>query len=127
MNPQIKQFKVGNGSFNLTQAVATKQKSLLQLVGGKLSMRASATRQEIDVDMTCGLLMSLSENELDQIAAIVLEGAVRSNTTEFVDVESFQGQIFTFYQLVAEGVAFNLDDFFTFTNHAVAELKKADK
>lgn len=126
MNDQIKQVQVGNSSFNLVQAIAPKQKSLLQLLGGKLSMRATATRSEIDTDLLCGLLMSLPESDLDTVANIVLEQCVKSGTTEFVSVDSFQGQIFTFYQLVAQGVAFNLDDFFTFTNIMVKELLKND-
>ena len=122
---QVKSVKIGKSSYNIVQAIAPLQKTLLLLIGGRLSFRTASTRSHIDQPLLIGLLMSLPENEFDQIADIVLNQCVKSGDTSPIDVDSFQGQVYSYVQLVAEGVAFNLDDFFTFINSNVDALINA--
>lgn len=127
MTGQIKTFKAGKKSYNLVQATAVNQKELLLLVGGMISMRSAATRSRIDTDFLRGALLSLDSAKLDRVADIVLTQGVEAGGQIGIDVASFQGRIFSYVELVAQGVAFNLDDFFTYLNETVDELERKSK
>jgi hypothetical protein len=122
---QMKEVVIGSDRFILTQAVAMKQKTLMMLIGNQVSYKTAAARVEIDQRFLEGVLLSIDESKLDQIADIVLEDCVIKGSTERVDVSFFQGKIFSFLQLVAQGVAYNLEDFFTHLNSVVKELSRA--
>lgn len=124
MTGQVKTVKIAKRSYNLVQATAINQKELLLLVGGAISFRSASTRSHVDTAFLRGALLALDQVSLDKVSSIVLTDGVETGTTEQITVEDFQGRIFSFMELVAEGVAFNLDDFFTYLNSTVDELEK---
>lgn len=116
---QVKQVTVSGRTFNVAQAPAVEQKSLLLLIGNKIMLRAQATRTQIDTDFLFGALMSLSEPDFDKLCGIVLRKTFELDSKVAVDVGAFQGDMTGFFRLVAEAVAVNLDDFFTFVNSQI--------
>lgn len=117
---QTKQVKVSGRTFNVAQAPAVEQKSLLLLIGNKITLRAQATRAQIDTDFLFGALMSMPEQDFDRLCGIVLRKTFELNSQVAVDVGAFQGDMTGFFRLIAEAVAVNLDDFFTFVNSQIS-------
>lgn len=107
-------IKIGGVSYNVAQAPAMEQKKLMLLVGALIAARTSQSGQPIDTSLLMGSLMILSESKFDEVANIVLYKTVIHGEKTLVDVGSFQGKITDYFKLVAEAIAYNLDDFFTF-------------
>lgn len=123
-----KQVDVAGRKFNVVQAPANKQKTLLSLIGAGIAMRSVASGvEEIDTAMLFGALLSLKEDSFDEVAGIVLYQTVENGGDAVVDVGAFQGQITTYYLLVAEAIKVNLNDFFTYLDNANKETRKVAK
>jgi hypothetical protein len=110
----IESVTVGSAVFNVVQASAVDQKSLLMLLGGKIAMHSAAGKvEEINTVMLKGALLTLPEDTLDKVAGIVLYKTVMNGSDQLVTVENFQGNINDYFTLIAEAVKVNLQDFFT--------------
>lgn len=124
----VKQVSVGKRKFNVAQASAIDQKKLLSLVGAKIAFNSAASGvEEINAQMLFGALLSMNESDFDEIASLVLYKTVENAKEAVVGVEDFHNEMASYYQLVAEAVVVNLQDFFTYLDSANAETRKASK
>lgn len=110
----VRAIKINNVTYNVAQAPALQQKKLMLLVGALVAARSNTSGHAIDTSLLMGALMVLPEVKFDEVAAIVLYKTVVSGDTMLLDVGVFQGKITDYFKLVAEAIAYNLDDFFTF-------------
>lgn len=125
---QIKQATIGTTTYNIVQASAVKQKSLLLLIGGKIALNSRAGNvNEIDTDLLVGALLTMPEPQFDQISNITLHQVVVDGDTNAarVTIDDFQGRQVEYFHLVAEGIKANLQDFFTWLDTANADARKA--
>ena len=110
----VRAFTIGNVTYNVAQAPAMEQKKLMLIVGALIASRSSQSGAKIDTSLLMGALMILPEAKFDEVANIVLYKTVIHGEKTPIDVGSFQGKITDYFKLVAEAIAYNLDDFFTF-------------
>lgn len=111
---QIRAITVNDVQYNVAQASAIDQKKLMLSLGAKIAFNSAAGNVEkIDVNFLVGSMLSLPETTFDEVASIVLRQAFVAGQTTPVDAKLFQGGMLAYFRLVAEAVAFNLDDFFT--------------
>lgn len=122
---QVKSVTVGGIQYNIAQAPAIQQKKLLSLVGGRIAFN-KAREHQIDVGFLVGALLAMPEDLLDQVAGIVLQKAVKHGAESPVAVEDFQGRITQYFQLIAEAIRANLEDFFDFLASSSAEAAGAN-
>lgn len=123
----VKSVKVDKTVFNVTQAPADKQKKLLSLIGAKIALNSAvAGVAKIDTDLLFGALLTLPEDDFDEIARIVLYQTVKKDGKAIVDIGDFQNSITDYYQLVAKAIEVNLKDFFTYLDN-VNKKTKADQ
>ena len=111
----LRAVNIGDKTYNIVQATATEQKTLMLLLGAKIAFNSNASGiEKIDTACLVGSLLTMPEEKFDRIASIVLKQAVdASKPNEILDVKSFQGSMLGYFNLVAEAIAYNLDDFFT--------------
>lgn len=123
----IDTITVGNVKYSVAQAPAIKQKKLMLLVGAKIAINSAATKVGIDRDLLLGALLSMPENIFDEVSGIVLYKVCKIGDETILDAGSFQGKMLEYFQLVAEAIKLNLDDFFTYLDkeNESAQLKKA--
>ena len=69
---EIQSVQVGGVQYNVAPASAVKQKKLLNLIGGRLSIKAVHNDGDMNTDVILGLLLTLDESLFDEVAAIVL-------------------------------------------------------
>ena len=110
----VRAITVGGVTYNVAQAPALKQKKLMLLIGARVAASSNASKHPIDTSLLIGSLMVLPEATFDEVATIVLYKTVVNGDTVPLDVGAFQGKITDYFKLVAEAIAYNLDDFFTF-------------
>ncbi len=110
---QVKQITAGGMQYNLAQASAVTQKKLLLIVGAKVAMNSAvSSKPEIDKELLKGALLTMPEASFDTISSIVLYKCFAMNSDTPVTIEDFQGNMNAYLDLIVEGVAANLDDFF---------------
>lgn len=115
---------VGGVTYNIAQAPAIKQKRLMLLLGGKITLNASISGiEKIDTVFLKGSLITLPEEVFDEVTNIVLSRCMISGRDTPITVEDFGGSMNDFFTLVAEAVAANLNDFFTWLDSANAERR----
>lgn len=127
---EVKSVTVDRVTYNVAQASAEKQKSLLQLVGAIITHNKATSRTvEIDEGFLVGVLMRLKEETFDEVASIVLVQTAKHGGDRIVDIMDFQGCILSYYKLVAAAIKVNLQDFFTYLDSPDDEsnLKAADQ
>lgn len=127
---QIKQVIAGGTTYNVVQASAAMQKSLLLLVGGKIAFNSARAEVEtIDTDLLVGALMTMEESKFDQVSAIVLRQVVVNGDGDAnqVTIDNFQGSMVDYFHLVAGSVKANLDDFFTYLDSVNAVARAGTK
>lgn len=118
---EVRAIHIGNKTFNVAQASAVKQKSLMLLIGRQIALNSAAGGvDKINVPLLIGALLAQPETTFDEISKIVLEKAFVSGETKPVDIACFHGSMMTLFNLVAEAIAFNLEDFFTWLDSANA-------
>ncbi len=110
----VRAITIGNVTYNVAQAPAIEQKKLMLLVGALVAARSSSSGKPIDTSLLMGALMILPEQKFDEVAGIVLYKTVIAGESTMIDVGAFQGKMTDYFKLVAEAIAYNLDDFFTF-------------
>jgi len=111
----VNTVKIGKVQYNVTQAPADKQKKLLSLIGAKMALNSAMSGiDKIDSDMLFGALLTLQEDELDEIAEIVLYQTVKKDGKAIVEIGDFQNSISEYYILIAKAIEVNLNDFFTY-------------
>lgn len=121
----VKQIKIGKVTYNLAQAPADQQKRLLSLVGARLAMNSAAGEAEhIDTALLVGLLVSEPEARFDEIAGIVLYKTMINGSEKLVDIGDFQNRVSEYYQLVAAGIAENLQDFLSWLDCENAKTRE---
>lgn len=111
-------------TYNVAQAPADQQKSLMLIVAGIVAMRSStAGVTEIDTKLLVGTLIMMPEDKFDNIARIVLYKTIVNGEKTLIDVKLFQGRMSEYFQLIAEAIAYNLNDFFTYLDADRADAK----
>lgn len=111
---QIRAITINDVRYNVAQASAVDQKRLMLLIGAKIALNSAAGGiEKIDVKMLVGAFLTLPESTFDDVANIVLRQAFVAGETTPLDAKSFQGNMLGYFNLVAEAVAFNLEDVFT--------------
>jgi len=123
----ISNITVGDSQYSVAQAPALKQKQLMLLIGAKIAFNSAASKSGIDRDLLLGALLSMPENTFDEISTIVLYKTCKVGDDTIVDVGSFQGGMLHYFQLVAEAIKLNLDDFFTYLDNANKSVQQAEK
>ena len=117
---------IGDVTYNVAQAPADKQKSLMLLIAGIVAMNSAASGvKEIDTKLLVGALIMMPELKFNEIANIVLYKTIIAGETIPIDVKSFQGRMCDYFQLIAEAVALNLNDFFTWLDVDRAAVQTA--
>jgi hypothetical protein len=125
---EVKSVNVDGEQYNIVQASAVSQKTLMSLVGARISLNSAASgAEEINVPMLKGLLLSLPESELDTISNIVLYKTVKHGAENIVSVEDFQGKINSYFTLLAEAIKVNLQDFFSWLDTENAKVREQPK
>lgn len=120
----VEQVTVGDATFNVAQAPANKQKELLLLIGPKVSLNSATSKTvEIDTNLLFGVLLGMPEQSFNKISEIVLHKVVKNGSDDLIDIKSFQGNMVMYFQLVAEAVKVNLQDFFTYLDKYNAEVR----
>ena len=110
----IKTITIGAGRYNVAQASAVEQQRLMLLIAAKMAFNSAKTDSEIDRKLLFGAFLTLSENVFDDIASIALSKTFKAGeTSRPVSVDDFQGKMLDYFNLVAEAVAYNLGDVFT--------------
>ena len=103
--------------YNIERASATAQKSLLMLIGARLTMISAQPSTPSDAmgktEALIGMLMSLGESDFDKVAALVLPKVIKHGGDGLVTIDSFQGDMMSYMHIVVEAVRENLSDFFT--------------
>ena len=103
--------------YNIEHASAVNQKSLLILIGSRLTIVNANPKSPVDAinsnEMVIGALMALGEAEFDKVATLVLPKVVKHGGAETVTIDSFQGDMMSYLYIVAEALRENLGDFFT--------------
>lgn len=124
----VKTVKIGETQYNVTQAPADKQKKLLSLIGAKIALNSAVSGVEkIDIELLFGALLTLPEEQFDEIAGIVLYKTVENNGEAIVSVGDFQNMITRYYRLVAMAIEVNLGDFFTYLDSVNKKTKTDQK
>jgi hypothetical protein len=110
----IQSVNIGGEVYNVAQAPAKQQKTLLTLVGAICAGNSAAAQvEEISIDFLKGVLLVIGEDKLDKISNIVLPRVFKEGESVCVDIESFKGSMNTYLTLVANAIKINLQDFFT--------------
>ena len=124
----VKTVKIGNEQYNVTQAPANNQKKLLSLIGAKIALNSAvAGVKKINTDLLFGALLTLPENDFDEIANIVLYKTVKNGDDTIIDVGGFQNSITDYYRLVAHAIEVNLGDFFTYLDSVNEKTRTSQK
>lgn len=123
-NQSFRSVVVSGQKYAILQASAVKQKELLLLLANRITMLSvDETSSAINKDALIVSLTTCQSDIFDTAAALVLSGCCKSGETTPVDIADFQGRIMDYFRLVAEGVSFNLGDFFTFIENVVTVVK----
>lgn len=124
----IKSIKVNNIQYNVAQASAVDQKTLLSIVGGRLAVNAAnSDTKQIDAVFLTGALLGIDESTLDKIAGIVLYKTVINGDDRLVTVDDFQGCILSYYTLIAEAIKINLQDFLAWLDSLRSKAENSEK
>lgn len=126
----IKTVTVAGQQYNIAQQSAVMQKKLLLLIGAKIAFHSATSGiEKIDVSMLVGSLITLPMNTFDEVAAIALYKTVKLGDKDPVTIDNFQGAMVAYTHLLAEAIAHNLDDFFTFldSGNAARRLEGQNK
>jgi len=122
---KVHSIKIGKDTYNLAEASAVQQKTLLSLIGSKAAMfSASSEVDSINTDFVKGMLLSLPEETFDQISDIVLYKCVKSGGKDLITIDNFQSGMNAYLELVAMGVTKNLADFFTYLDGVNREARQ---
>lgn len=117
MSTPVFSVTVPNGTtYNVERASAVSQKSLLMLLGARLTILGAQSKDAgkmADTMTLVGVLFSLGESDFDKVASLVLPKVVKHGGSELVKIDSFQGDMMSYVHLIAESVRENLQDFFT--------------
>jgi len=112
----IHQVTVNQTKYNIVEASAVKQLSLMSMVGSHLIFLSESTKSELDMDAMTALLITIPESDMLAIADLVLHQTIKHGGSELVKIDDFQGHVQDYIALVGEGVRVNLQPFFTRLN-----------
>ena len=125
---EVKQVTINGETYNIAQAMAKQQKTLLTLVGAICAGNSASSQiEEINAEFLKGMLLIVGEDTLDKISNIVLPRIFKNGEESPVNIESFKGGMNTYLSLIAEGVKANLDDFFIWLNSANKQTNESNK
>jgi hypothetical protein len=111
---QIRAITINDVQYNVAQASAVEQQKLMLSIGAKIALHSAAGEiEQIDKHLLIGTFLNLPEVTFKEVSSIVLRKTFIAGESTPVDVNSFQGGMMSLFQLVAEAVHFNLNDFFT--------------
>lgn len=122
----IKQFTVGNTTYNAVMASAVKQDELLTLLTDSLMGRAVVATQlggSVNEQVVIPMLMSLPYETKVKVASILMNRVVVHGGSTPVTVDSFAGKMVEYNTLLAQLLQWNLADFFTWLDSAVKSAR----
>ncbi len=120
--------EVSGKKYHYGQVSAEDQLDLYQEIGARLLANcASALKNEIDVNLLKGLLLSAPKGTIKHIADIVMTKCFADGSKVPVNVEDFKGDIDGYVLLTCHGLMVNLESFFTSIESQVTELIKEIK
>lgn len=118
MNAPVFSVTVPNGTtYNIERASAQSQKSLLLLVGSRITIISAQPNTPKDVmgkdEALIGMLMSLDEQSFDKVCSLLLHKVIKHGDNSLVTIDNFQSDLMSFMHVVAGALRENLSDFFT--------------
>ena len=120
----IHKIVIGNQQYNLAEATAPKQRELLSIVGSRIAYNQASSGVDIDDNMLVGLLLTMTDDQLQTVSDIVLWKTVKNGTENVVSIDDFQGAMSVYLQLIAGGVRANLLDFFDYLQGVSKDARK---
>lgn len=123
----FKEVSTPKGTYVLKRANAVDQKKLLLLVSGRVAANSHATGKEINNPLLKGMVMTLPETTFDEVARITLDQLAKAGEKNALTIDDFNGNMNLYCDLIAEGVFFNLHDFFLWLNEENTLLKESKK
>lgn len=114
----ISSITVNNKQYNMVRATAVQQLELSNIIGPRIMMNSVALDDDIEAEFVKGILISEDITRLNKISSIVLHQTVMNGTTDKVTIDSFQDDIMSYYELLAQGILVNLKSFFDSLNSA---------
>ena len=120
----IHKIVIGNQQYNLAEATAPKQRELLSIVGSRIAYNQASAGVDIDDNMLVGLLLTMTDDQLQTVSDIVLWKTVKNGTEKVVTIDDFQGAMSVYLQLIAGGVRANLLDFFDYLQGVSKDARK---
>lgn len=112
--------------YNVTRASAVNQRKLLLIVGAHIAYASAKSKQMISIPMLKGSLLSCSEENINEISNIVLWKTVKNGGDQLVTIDNFESGMNVYFTLLAEAIAWNLGDFFTWLDSENGALSQAD-
>lgn len=118
MSQPVFTVETPNGKkYNIQRASAVNQKSLLMLIGSRLTIVNANPKSPAEAitsnEMLLGVLMALGEADFDKVANLVLPKISESGGEQPLSIDSFQGDLMSYMYIIAEAIRENLGDFFT--------------
>lgn len=120
----IHKIAIGNQQYNLAEATAPKQRELLSIVGSKIAYNQASSGVDIDDNMLVGLLLTMTDGQLQTVSDIVLWKTVKNGTDKIVSIDDFHSSMSVYLQLIAGGVRANLLDFFDYLQSVSRDARK---
>lgn len=106
----------GKRQFIVTEADAQSQLELMTLLSAQSTYTIVSTgAEQVDVPLLVGLMTRWDLTLITRVAHLCIKNVREVDAPDvLVDVKTFQGDILSYYKLIAEAVKMNLDDFFTY-------------
>lgn len=121
---QVKAFTVGAKTYNAAMASAVKQDELLSMLTAELISRAMVAAKigkTVDDNIVMTMMMGMQYGVKQQIAGIIMNQVFVAGTSIPVTVDDFSGRMVEYNQLLAKLLIFNLGDFSSWLQSAIAD------
>ncbi|ACG60370.1 hypothetical protein phiPLPE_48 [Iodobacter phage PhiPLPE] len=112
--------------YNVARASAVNQRKLLLIVGAHIAYASAKSKQVISIPMLKGALLSCSEENINEISNIVLWKAAKSGGSSSVTIDNFEDGMNVYFTLLAEAIAWNLGDFFSWLDSENGALSQTE-
>jgi len=126
----VKQFTVGNVSYNAGRASAVNQDRVLSLLTQAIIERAMAAASagiELDSQVLTSMFLAMPTATKREIADILMHQVMINGTQQRVGIEDFDGKMVQYNQLLAELLRWNLSDFFDWLPSVLADARAENK
>lgn len=117
MSQEFKEIIINNKSYVIFNSSAIDQFDILKILGANCALCGSDIN---NIDTIVGVLLSeaVSKENLAKIHE-TLSISIREKGKDYpISINDFDTNIFSYYQLIAESIKYNLSDFFTYLSDA---------